>query len=325
MPRSRKPKLLPQDKGKFPTQTFGGIKGATQYIYDVGAYSEDWHKKSLDHGRKGMWVLHFPVASHNLDAAWRAVEKGVEEGVFMEAGFSKSTPGDKEQVIIIPTYDYNDATDVRFVHDEIKRRGINQNALNKDNLQYFTEEKFDLYFPSNPTAAKYSSDNFPARVNDLSSQSELPPEVNDNLKKNKEEIDNIKQDVEFKEYDHETSTPVSLFINDLENYIAGRGLQEEKRKKSYIEGGFFDRVSTAMSELSEKVTGMTTEVKVEAAKRMKFALENPGKPVSFTHDELKALGNDKLGDVVKRNFNILPEQYLEAEKLDAQDLGKPRW
>jgi len=312
MPKTKKVNLQDDEFGKKPSQ----IKGVgVEKISNYAVIHEEWYEPLLSEddtpndppegqpnffNKKGRWVIQFPAGSRALDQAWEQVEKGIGEGgVFFEANVTR-LDGNKPQYISIFTYDYTDKDDVHFVHQNIVDLGIMKGALNEGKIEYFAQRDLNKADESQKTEdvqPRYTSESLKT------------PDFAQTTVSAKESLETVKQS----------------FIKGLENYIAGRHLQEDQRKKSYIKGGFFDRLSTAMSELSEKVTGMTTEVKVEAAEKMIFALKNPDTPVSFTHDEISALSSDKLGNVLKAFPDILPKQYLEAVKLDAQDIGKPRW
>jgi hypothetical protein len=70
---------------------------------------------------------------------------------------------------------------------------------------------------------------------------------------------------------------------------------------------------------------MSSDLKVTAANKMKQAIGNPTANISFTHDELVALRNDRLGDIINKFENVLPKQYHESVKVDRYNLSIRTW
>lgn len=143
MPKNLRPRLQDKDKGLIPS-AFRVLPFTV--ITDDNVYGTPWGKSAyhLTQSNKGMWVMSFTAGSAALDAAWKKVEKGIEDGVFMEAQFSRKYENSSEQLLVVSSYDYRDKFDVHFIHEEITKRGISRGANNQDNLKYITDTQFAI-------------------------------------------------------------------------------------------------------------------------------------------------------------------------------------
>lgn len=150
MPKTTKVKLKLSEFEKKPSKMSG--VGAEE-IFNYAVLEEKWYEPLLSEedtpddpsesapnffNKKGRWVIKFPAGSEELDKAWKQVEKGIREGVFFEANFTR-LDGNEPQSINIFTYDYIDKEDVHFVHQEIVDRKIMEGAFNEGKLEYFAQ------------------------------------------------------------------------------------------------------------------------------------------------------------------------------------------
>jgi ankyrin repeat protein len=97
---------------------------------------------------------------------------------------------------------------------------------------------------------------------------------------------------------------------ELEGYIEGRKKEAEVQKSQY--NTFFG-----------KVTGMSSCLKIGAAQKIVKAIKDPtNENITFTHNELLALGSGRLGGLIEKHKDKLPEQYVKAENEYSKNLNK---